>query len=185
MLFGRLGLSSRGLHKTPGGVVSTALSELEKLKGAHPVIAEVLSYRELAKLLNTYVIPLPQLADKEGRIHTHFDQLGAVTGRLSSFSPNLQNIPLQGEWGKRIREGFVAERGFSLLSCDYSQVELRIAAHIAKEENMQDAFLQGKDIHVQTAALVFGVLENEVTTCLLYTSPSPRDRTRSRMPSSA
>jgi DNA polymerase I-like protein with 3'-5' exonuclease and polymerase domains len=163
VLFERLLLSPRGLHKTPGGVVSTASSELEKLKDAHPMIKEVLHYRELAKLQTTYVLPLPKLADKEGRIHTHFDQLGAATGRLSSFSPNLQNIPVQGEWGKRIREGFVAKKGFSLVSCDYSQVELRIASHIAGEKKMQEIFLQNRDIHQETAAVVFGVEYKDVT----------------------
>ncbi|MCH8049709.1 hypothetical protein IH979_03320, partial [Patescibacteria group bacterium] len=125
VLFEKLKLSIKGLHKTPGGVISTASSELEKLRDAHPVVAEILRYRELAKLQSTYVNPLPKLADKEGRIHTHFDQLGAATGRLSSSNPNLQNIPVKGEWGQKIRKGFVAKKGFSLTSFDYSQVELR------------------------------------------------------------
>ncbi|MDP2735741.1 MAG: DNA polymerase, partial [bacterium] len=163
VLFSRLGLSPKGLRKTAGGVVSTASPELEKLRDEHPFIKEVLQYRELAKLQNTYIIPLPQLADRNSRVHTHFDQLGAATGRLSSSNPNLQNIPLQGEWGGKIRKGFVAQKGFSLVSFDYSQVELRIASHIAGEEKMQEAFLEGKDIHVQTAAAVFGVKEPEVT----------------------
>jgi len=163
VLFLRLGLSAKGLHKTPGGVVSTASSELEKLKEASPIIQEVLLYRELAKLQNTYVIPLPQLADKEGRVHTHFDQLGAATGRLSSSNPNLQNIPLQGEWGQKLRRGFVAKKGFELVSLDYSQVELRIASHIAGEERMQEVFFTGRDIHRETAAAVFGVKDKDVT----------------------
>jgi DNA polymerase-1 len=162
-LFEKLGLSQKGLHKTPGGVVSTASSELEKLRDSHSVVAEILSYRELAKLQNTYVVPLPKLTDKEGRIHTHFDQLGAATGRLSSFSPNLQNIPLQGEWGAKIRCGFVAKKGFSLVSFDYSQVELRIASHIAGEDRMQEIFLKGRDIHKETASAVFGVKDKDVT----------------------
>ncbi|MCH7828788.1 hypothetical protein IH982_02950 [Patescibacteria group bacterium] len=163
VLFEKLGLSPRGLHKTPGGVVSTASSELEKLRDSHPVVAEILSYRELAKLQNTYVVPLPQLADKQSRVHTHFDQLGAATGRLSSANPNLQNVPLQGEWGQKIRRGFVAKKGFELVSLDYSQVELRIASHIAGEEKMQNAFLEGRDIHRETAAAVFGVKDKDVT----------------------
>ena len=163
ILFERLGLSQKGLHKTPGGVVSTASSELEKLQDAHPMVAEILSYRELSKLQNTYVTPLPQLADKQSRVHTHFDQLGAATGRLSSFNPNLQNIPLQGEWGQRIRRGFVAKKGFELVSLDYSQVELRIASCLAGEERMQEIFLAGRDIHKETAAMVFGVKEKDVT----------------------
>ena len=163
VLFGNLELSAKGLHKTPGGVISTASSELEKLKEKNPIVEEVLKYREVAKLQNTYVTPLPQLADRKSRVHTHFDQLGAATGRLSSSNPNLQNIPLQGEWGKEIREGFVAKKGFELVSLDYSQVELRIASHIAKEERMQEVFLQGRDIHQETAAAVFGVKNTEVT----------------------
>ncbi|MCH8244599.1 hypothetical protein IIB97_01785, partial [Patescibacteria group bacterium] len=163
VLFEKLGLSPRGLHKTPGGVVSTASLELEKLKDINPIIQEVLLYRELAKLQNTYVIPLPKLADKEGRVHTHFDQLGAATGRLSSSSPNLQNIPLQGEWGQKIRRGFVAKKRFSLVSFDYSQVELRIASHIAGEERMQEIFFEKRDIHKETAAAVFGVKDKDVT----------------------
>ena len=163
MLFEKMGLSSRGLHKTPGGVISTASLELEKLQEGNPIIREVLKYRELAKLQNTYVTPLPLLADKEGRVHTHFDQLGAATGRLSSSNPNLQNIPLQGEWGQKIRRGFVAKKGFLLVSFDYSQVELRIASHIAGEEKMQEIFFRGGDIHQETAAVVFGVKDKDVT----------------------
>ncbi|MCH8048612.1 hypothetical protein IIC44_00750 [Patescibacteria group bacterium] len=163
ILFEKMGLSSRGLHKTPGGVISTASSELEKLQDANPIIREVLKYRELAKLQNTYVLPLPLLADKEVRVHTHFDQLGTATGRLSSANPNLQNIPLQGDWGKKIRQGFIAKKGFLLVSFDYSQVELRIASHIAGEEKMQEIFFQGRDIHQETAAKVFGVKNKDVT----------------------
>lgn len=163
VLFERLGISPKGLRKTPGGVVSTASPELEKLAGEHPLIDEILRYRELAKLQSTYILPLPKLADRNSRVHTHFDQLGAATGRLSSSNPNLQNIPLQGDWGGKIRAGFTAQKGFSLVSLDYSQVELRIASHIAGEEKMQEAFLGGKDVHAQTAAAVFGVKESEVT----------------------
>ena len=163
VLFEKLGLPQKGLHKTPGGVVSTASPELEKLRDTHLIIGEILKYRELAKLQNTYVVPLPQLADKGGRVHTHFDQLGAATGRLSSSNPNLQNIPLQREWGAKIREGFVAKKGFSLVSFDYSQVELRIASHIAGEDRMQEIFKEGRDIHRETAAAVFGVKDKDVT----------------------
>ena len=168
VLFEKLELSIKGLHKTPGGVISTASSELEKLRDAHPVVAEILRYRELAKLQSTYVNPLPKLADKEGRIHTHFDQLGAATGRLSSSNPNLQNIPAQGEWGQKIRKGFAAKKGFSLTSFDYSQVELRIAAHIAGEDRMQEIFREGRDIHKETAAAVFGVKDKDVTSQMRF-----------------
>ena len=117
---------------------------------------------------NTYVLPLPLLADKEVRVHTHFDQLGTATGRLSSANPNLQNIPLQGDWGKKIRQGFIAKKGFLLVSFDYSQVELRIASHIAGEEKMQEIFFKGRDIHQETAAKVFGVKNKDVTSQMRF-----------------
>ncbi|HZX49655.1 MAG TPA: DNA polymerase [Candidatus Paceibacterota bacterium] len=158
-----LGISLKGLKKTPKGVVSTASPELEKLQEDHPVIREVLSYRELQKLYTTYVKPLPLLADSEGRIHTHFDQLGAATGRVSSSEPNLQNIPNQGDWGRRIRRGFIAKEGYKLVSFDYSQMELRIAAHIAGDKRMQQFFREGADIHRMTASTVFGMAPGEVT----------------------
>ncbi|MBI4138175.1 MAG: hypothetical protein HY482_01090 [Candidatus Wildermuthbacteria bacterium] len=162
VLFSRLGISPKGLHKTPGGAISTASSELEKISGESPAISLILSYRELAKLLTTYVAPLPLLADPNNRVHTSFDQFGAATGRFSSSRPNLQNIPMQGPWGERIRKGFVAAPGFQLVSFDYSQMELRLAAHMANEEKMIEAFEQGKDIHKETAAAVFGVPEARV-----------------------
>ncbi|MEK7542117.1 MAG: DNA polymerase, partial [Patescibacteria group bacterium] len=111
----------------------------------------------------TYARPLPLLADEKDRVHTHFDQLGTATGRISSVQPNLQNIPKQGEWGRRIRRGFIAEKGFSLVSFDYSQMELRIAAHLSGDEQMRSFFQAGEDIHKMTAASVFGVLSKEVT----------------------
>ncbi|MBI2123673.1 MAG: hypothetical protein HYU04_00250 [Candidatus Wildermuthbacteria bacterium] len=168
VLFEKLMLSPKGMHKTPGGLVSTASPELEKIKSLHPIIQEVLSFRELSKLLNTYVVPLPLLADKEGRIHTHFEQFGAETGRLSSASPNLQNIPLQGDWGKKVRGGFVSAPGSQLVSFDYSQMELRVAAHIAKEEKMQKIFQEDKDIHRMTAAEVFGIAADQVSDEMRY-----------------
>ncbi|OHA67416.1 MAG: hypothetical protein A3C82_02240, partial [Candidatus Wildermuthbacteria bacterium RIFCSPHIGHO2_02_FULL_47_12] len=168
VLFEKLMLSPKGMHKTPGGIVSTASPELEKIKSLHPIVQEVLNYRELAKLLHTYVAPLPLLADKEGRIHTHFEQFGAETGRLSSANPNLQNIPLQGSWGKKVRGGFVAAPGYQLVSCDYSQMELRLAAHIAKEEKMQKIFQENKDIHRMTASEVFGIPAQEVSDEMRY-----------------
>src|SRR3989338_8041019 len=103
VLFEKLNVPKKGLKKTPGGVVSTAAPELEKLQGCHPVIEHLLKYRELQKLYSTYIKPIPQLADKADRIHTSFDQFGASTGRISSSSPNLQNIPVKGDWGRRIR----------------------------------------------------------------------------------
>ena len=163
VLFQDFALPVKGLKKTPKGVVSTASPELEKLAGAHPMVPEVLKYREIQKLLTTYAEPLPRLADENDRVHTHFDQLGAATGRISSAEPNLQNIPKQGEWGKRIRRGFITEEGFSLVSFDYSQMELRIAAHLSGDEQMRSFFRAKADIHVMTASSVFGVPEGEVT----------------------
>lgn len=163
VLFGDLKLSTKGLKKTPKGVVSTASPELEKLRGAHPIVEEIFKHREIQKLLTTYARPLPDLADARDRVHTHFDQLGAATGRLSSAEPNLQNIPNQGEWGKRIRRGFIADQGFSLVSFDYSQMELRIAAHLSGDEQMSAFFKEGADIHTMTASTVFGVPAREVT----------------------
>ncbi len=163
VLFQNLALSQKGLKKTPKGVISTASSELEKLRGSHPIVEELFRYREIQKLLTTYARPLPLLSDEKDRVHTHFDQLGAATGRISSAEPNLQNIPNSGAWGKRIRKGFIAEQGFSLVSFDYSQMELRIAAHVSGDEHMRSFFQAGKDIHRMTAASVFGVALKEVT----------------------
>lgn len=168
VLFQTLSLGKKGIRKTSGGVLSTASSELEKLRSLHPVIEEVLSFRELAKLLNTYLEPIPLLADNFLRIHAHFDQLGAATGRLSSSNPNMQNIPIQGEWGKKVRKGFVSETGWKFLSFDYSQMELRIAAFMAQEPKMQQVFLDNGDIHQMTAAEVFRVSRHEVTYEMRY-----------------
>lgn len=168
VLFEKLALPQKGLHKTPGGALSTASPELQKLESLHPVVAEILKYRELAKLQNTYLLPLPLLADSASRIHAHFDQLGAATGRLSSDSPNLQNIPVQGEWGKKIRKGFVAASGFTLAAFDYSQMELRIASDMAGETKMQNVFKENKDIHQMTASEAFGVAQNQVTEAMRY-----------------
>lgn len=168
VLFKDLALNTKGIRKTPGGVLSTNVEELEKLRELHPAVAKILEYRELAKLLNTYLEPLPLLADKEGRIHAHFDQLGAATGRMSSSDPNLQNIPLRGIWGKKVRKGFVAKKGYKLVAFDYSQMELRIAAVLAKEEKMQEVFKDNGDIHQMTAAEVFGVAKDKVTEEMRY-----------------
>ncbi len=168
VLFEKLMISPKGMHKTPGGLISTASPELEKIKSLHPIIQEVLNFREFAKLLNTYVAPLPLLADKEGRIHTRFEQFGAETGRLSSVSPNLQNIPLQGSWGKKVRVGFIATIKHQLVSFDYSQMELRLAAHIAKEEKMLKIFQTQEDIHRMTASVVFGIPAADVSDEMRY-----------------
>ncbi|MDP4009367.1 MAG: DNA polymerase [bacterium] len=163
VLFEDLEISPEGLKRTPKKVVSTAASELEKLRRDHPIVDPLLKYRELQKMYTTYISTIPGLADEHNRVHTRFDQLGTATGRLASSNPNLQNIPLRGDWGKRIRAGFVAEQGWVFASFDYSQFELRIAAHLAEDEEMQGFFREGKDIHKETAAAVFGVSLNGVT----------------------
>ena len=165
ILFEKLGIQTHGLRKTAkGGVVSTRESELEKLKKDNPIIARILDYRELVKLKTTYVDSLPKLVDKKtGRLHTTFNQTGAVTGRLSSSDPNLQNIPIMTELGREVRKAFVAEKGYSLVSFDYSQIELRVAAHMADDKKMIQAFAQGVDIHALTASAIYGVSLDKVT----------------------
>ncbi len=163
ILFKKLKISTEGLKKTPGGVVSTAAPELQKLKGKHKIIDSVLEYRELMKLKTTYVDALPKLVDDRKRLHTTYHQLGTTTGRLSSSDPNLQNIPARGEWGQEIRKAFIAEKGYKLLSADYSQVELRIAACLAKDKKMIQAFKENQDIHKITAAEVNNIPLVKVT----------------------
>ncbi|MFC1638682.1 DNA polymerase I [Patescibacteria group bacterium] len=165
VLFDRLAISTEGIKKTAkGGGLSTAAAELEKIKGEHPMIPAILDYREVMKLQSTYVDALPPLVHpKTGRIHADFNQTVTATGRLSSSNPNLQNIPTAGtEYGKKVRDAFVAPRGHRLLAADYSQVELRIAAHIADEPTMKEAFRKKEDIHWRTAVEMFGE-ENAVS----------------------
>jgi len=162
VLFDKLGLSSQGLKKTAKGrELSTAASELEKLRGRHPIVEEILSYRELAKLKSTYVDALPALVNKKtGRIHASFNQAVTATGRLSSSDPNLQNIPTaETEHGKMVRDAFVAPPGRLLLAADYSQIELRIAAHIAGDKAMIKVFQDNEDIHWRTAVEMWGESE--------------------------
>ncbi|KAF0107629.1 MAG: DNA polymerase I [Anaerolineaceae bacterium] len=165
VLFGTLRLSPPGGgKKTASGHYSTAAGVLDEMSGQHPVVDMVLEYRELSKLKSTYVDSLPlQIHPETGRVHTSFSQTGAVTGRLSSSDPNLQNIPTRTELGRRVRRGFVAEPGNVLLSVDYSQIELRIVAFMASDEGMLAAFRAGQDIHAATAAAVFGVPLEAVT----------------------
>jgi DNA polymerase-1 len=162
VLFQDLHLSSEGIKKGKTGF-STASSELEKLRGMHPIIEQIEEYRERSKLLSTYILPLPTLADASGRIHTTFEQTVASTGRLSSVNPNLQNIPIRTELGRRIREAFVASPDMVLVSCDYSQIELRIAAALAKDEALLRVFAQGGDIHKTTAAAMWQIPLEQVT----------------------
>ncbi len=163
ILFKKLALHGK-VRKTGGGALSTAAPELEKLREEHPIIDLILQYRELQKLKTTYIEPFPLLIDKsDGRIHTTYNQTGAATGRLSSQDPNLQNIPTKTELGKEFRKSFIAGDGYSLVSFDYSQIELRIVAHIAKDEKMTAAFKRGEDIHTATAAEIFEVAPDKVT----------------------
>jgi DNA polymerase-1 len=159
MLFGRLRLDppDRG-RKTSSGHYSTSADVLEAMRGQHTVVDLVLEHRELSKLKSTYVDALPAAVNPEtGRVHTSYSQTGAITGRLSSSNPNLQNIPIRTEEGRRVRRGFIPAPGNVLLSVDYSQIELRIVAHMARDEAMLAAFRQGQDIHATTAAAIYGV----------------------------
>ncbi len=163
VLFDELKLPAQG--KTRGGSNSTGVDVLETLTGKHPVIDAILEYRQLVKLKSTYIDGIPQLINpKTGRVHTSFNQTQAATGRLSSSEPNLQNIPIRTEIGRRIRGAVVAgEPGWSLLAADYSQIELRILAHITQDPLLLSTFAAGDDIHSATAAAVFGVPRGEVT----------------------
>ena len=151
-------------RKTASGHYSTAAGVLDEMSGQHPVVDMVLEYRELSKLKSTYVDALPvQIHPETGRVHTSFSQTSAVTGRLSSSNPNLQNIPTRTEIGRRVRRGFVAEAGNVLLSADYSQIELRIVAHMAGDEAMLNTFRAGQDIHATTAAAIYGIPLQQVS----------------------
>ncbi len=162
-LFGRMGLKP-GRRTAKGKVESTDAETLEELAGEHEIAREILAYRELTKLKGTYVDALPELLNPEtGRIHTTYDPTGAATGRLSSVDPNLQNIPSRTELGRRIRAAFVAEPGYVFVSSDYSQVELRVLAHLSGDPELRDAFRTGEDIHRRTAARIFGVAADLVT----------------------
>ncbi|MFA6429506.1 MAG: DNA polymerase I [Patescibacteria group bacterium] len=162
ILFDVLELPTTGIRRGKTGI-STAASELEKLRGSHPIIEMIEDHRELSKLLSTYVETLPLLADKNGRVHTTFNQAVTATGRLSSSEPNLQNIPTRTELGRQIRRAFVAEKGFTLVSCDYSQIELRLVATLAKDAKMLDAFRRNADIHTETAAAIWHIKPEDVT----------------------
>ena len=165
VLFKQLGLEppDRG-NKTASGHFSTSAGVLDRLRGKHPVVDLVLEHRELSKLKSTYVDALQAALNSEtGCVHTSYSQIGAVTGRLSSYNPNLQNIPIRTEEGRRLRHGFVASKGNVLLSVDYSQIELRIVAHMAQDEGMLAAFRAGEDIHATTAAAIYNVTPEAVT----------------------
>lgn len=163
VLFNKLGLSAEGLRKTSHGF-TTNVNTLESLVDKHPAISRIMEHREVSKLKSTYVDALPALINPQtGRVHTSYHQTGAITGRLSSSNPNLQNIPIRTEARREVRAAFIAPAGSRLLSVDYSQIELRVMAHISEDDALLDAFRQGQDIHKATAALVYGVPLESVT----------------------
>ncbi len=163
VLFEKLDIPVEGIKKGKTGL-STSAEQLEKMHGLHPIIAEIETFRELSKLQNTYVDVLPTLINKKtGRIHTTFNQAVAATGRLSSSDPNMQNIPIRTELGREVRKVFIAEEGNTLVSVDYSQIELRIVASMAQDKNMMEIFENDLDIHKATAAAINGVPLEEVT----------------------
>jgi DNA polymerase-1 len=162
ILFTKLGLGEKRQKKTATGGFSTKESELEKIRDKHGIIDLVLEYRELAKLLGTYIDAIPKLLDSQSRLHSTFHLAGTTTGRMASDDPNLQNIPIKSALGRAIRLAFVAEEGYCLLSLDYSQIELRIAAILSKDQKLIDIFKQGQDVHTSVAARVFKLPESEV-----------------------
>ena len=163
VLFDRLGLASVKQKKTPGGARSTKESELLKLRYAHPIIDAILAYRELSKLLSTYIDTIPTLLDNNSRLHTTYLQTGTTTGRIASQNPNLQNIPIKTELGRIIRNAFVADKGLVLVAFDYSQIELRIAALLSGDEALSEIFRAGRDVHSEVASRVFHVKADDVT----------------------
>ena len=162
VLFEKLNLSTKGIKKTTKGY-STGAKELDKLKNLHPIIPKIIEYREAAKLLSTYIIPMADYADEEGRIHTTFTQNVTATGRLSSLNPNLQNIPVRTEAGRKIRAGFIAPKGKVLVSADYSQFELRLAAVLSNDQKLIADFDSDVDIHTKTASEAFNIPMDQVT----------------------
>lgn len=162
VLFDKLQLPKQGIKKGKTGY-STAASELDKLRGLHPIIDLITQYREVVKLKNTYVDTLPNQTDENSRVHTTFNLTIAPTGRLSSADPNLQNIPVRTDLGRRIRTAFVADKDKVFVSADYSQFEIRIAAALSGDEGMIEAFNRDSDIHTETAALVYGIPSEKVT----------------------
>lgn len=157
VLFDELKIVPERIKKTAGGQRSTRESELEKMLNAHPIIPDILEYRELKKLLSTYIDTLPTMLDSESRLHAEFLQTGTTTGRMSSQNPNLQNIPMRTERGRAIRHAFVAPSGFALVAFDYSQIELRIAAILSGDKKLCDIFKNGRDVHQEVAAQVFDI----------------------------
>ncbi len=163
ILFDKMGLTAKNMKKTAGGARSTRESELEKLRDLHPVIPMIFEYRELAKLLSTYIDAIPPLLDSNDRLHSHLVSAGSTTGRMASINPNLQNIPIKSELGKAIRNAFITDPDFNLCAFDYSQMELRIAAFLSGDEKMIEIFKKGEDVHASVASFVFKVSIDQVT----------------------
>ncbi|TMM10280.1 MAG: DNA polymerase I [Actinobacteria bacterium] len=159
VLFVKLGLSKKRRGKTG---FSTDARVLQAIRGEHPIVEKVETWRELSKLESTYMDALPELVDEQSRLHTTFNQTATTTGRLSSTDPNLQNIPIRTELGREIRSCFVAEEGCRLISADYSQVELRVLAHVCGEQVLKDIFARGEDVHAATAGEMFGIPPEKV-----------------------
>lgn len=162
ILFTKMNLPTKGIKKSASGGYSTDISTLEKLEEENKIIKKIIDFRELQKLLSTYIDVLPDMVAEDGRLHAEFIQHGAATGRFSSNNPNLQNIPTRSDLGRAIRDAFIATPGYKLVSFDYSQVELRIAAMFSGDEYMIKTFNEGKDIHAAVAAKVFDVPEEKV-----------------------
>ncbi|MCE9548821.1 hypothetical protein K8Q98_00240 [Candidatus Nomurabacteria bacterium] len=156
VLFEKMGMKTKSKKKLNGSF-STKISVLEELEEGNPIIKEIINYRELQKLLSTYIDVIPNMAKSDGRLHAKFIQNGTTTGRFSSSDPNLQNLPIKSELGRRIRGGFIAEKGYKLAAFDYSQIELRVAAVLSKDKKMTAIFKEKKDIHTGVASFVFGV----------------------------
>jgi len=163
ILFTKLKIPTGDLKKGKTGVYSTASAELKKIKDEHDVIGKIEEYREIFKLKTTYLDTLPGLVDKNSRIHTCFNQAVAATGRLSSSDPNLQNIPIRTDLGQLLRAAFVADSGWKLVSADYSQIDLRVVAHVSEDKTMIELFWKGEDIHRSTAAEINGVTPSKVS----------------------
>jgi DNA polymerase-1 len=163
MLFVKMGLKLKNQKKNASGGFSTKESELEKLKEVHPIGGLILDYRELSKLLGTYIDTIPKLVDKNDRLHSEFLQAGSATGRMASQNPGIQNIPNKTELGREIRKSFIAEKGWKLVTFDYSQIELRIAAFLSNDKKLIEIFKNGEDVHTAVAKEVFGVDAKDIT----------------------
>lgn len=163
VLYVKMGLKIKNQKKTGTGSLSTKESELEKIKEEYPIAGLVLDYRELAKLLGTYIDTIPKLVDKNNRLHPEFLQAGSATGRMASQNPGVQNIPVRTDLGREIRKAFIAEKNYKVVSFDYSQIELRIAAFLSGDKKLIEIFKTGQDVHTAVACEVFGVNPSEVT----------------------